>query len=193
LGIGKVARPRWPGRLIWILALMVPLSAAATSAGKRIVDEAVDASDADTMRLELRFEMPVNYLWHFPHTPKDEFLIAIQPIQVQMLSDYDADIREHIRIPPELANIITDLYYDGTEADDMEAEGTQEKSDPQYTRQKLERRYTRSRFIVLRTNRNVGISVKQGVGGRKLIVEFNSIAPQPAECEGQSKPSKDAK
>jgi len=173
---------------------MVPLTAAATSAGKRIIDQAVDASDADTMRLELRFELPVNYLWHFPHTPKDEFLIAIQPIQVQMLSDYDADIREHIRIPTQMTNIITDLYYDGTEADDLEAEGTQEKSDPQSTRHKLEQRYTRSRFIVLRTNRNVAISVKQGVGGRKLIIEFSSIAPEPAaECDGKSKPSKDAK
>lgn len=193
MGIGKQARPRWPGQLFCFLALMVPLSVAATSAGKRIVGEAVDASDADTMRLELRFELPVNYLWHFPHTPKDEFLIAIQPIQVQMLSDYDADIREHIRIPPQMTNIITDLYYDGTEADDVEAEGTKEKSDPLDTRHKLERRYARSRFIVLRTNRNVGINVKQGVGGRSLIIEFSSIAPQPAECEGQSKPAKDAK
>jgi hypothetical protein len=188
------ARFSWPGRLIWLLVLMAPLSVAATSAGKRIVDEAVDASDADTMRLELRFEMPVNYLWHFPHTPKDEFLIAIQPIQVQMLSDYDADIREHIRIPPQMTNIITDLYYDGTEADDMEAEGTKEKSDPTYTQHKLEQRYTRSRFIVLRTNRKVAINVKQAVGGRKLIIEFSSIAPEPAtECEGTSKPKKDSK
>jgi len=151
----------WLGRLICLAALLIPFAVTAAIAGKRIVDEAIDASDADVMRLELKFVMPVNYLWHFPRTDKDdEFLIAVQPIQV--LSDYDTDIREHIRIPPELRNIITDLYYDGTEAS--------------------------SRFIVLKTNRNVGITVKLGAGGRSMIVEFHSIAPVPAsDCDGKPK------
>lgn len=158
------AWPTWPGRVFFLLAMILPLTASAMSAGKQIVDEAVDASDANTMRLELRFIMPVNYLWHFPHSKKDEFLIAVQPING--LANYDTKIREHIRIPPALSNIITDLYYDGTEAN--------------------------NRFIVVETNRDVGISVKPGKDGRTMIIEFESVAPEPAaDCTGKQTKEKE--
>lgn len=148
-----------PGRLLFLVVLIVPLVASAMSAGKQVVDEAVDSSDANTMRLELHFVMRVNYLWYFPHANKDEFLIAVQPITG--LANYDTKIREHIRIPSSLRNIITDLYYDGTRAND--------------------------RFIVLETSRDVGIKVKQGNDGRNIIVEFESVAPEPAsDCTGKA-------
>lgn len=158
------AWPNWPGRILILLALNLPLTASAMSAGKQIVDEALDASDANTMRVELRFIMRVNYLWHFPHAAKDEFLIAVQPING--LANYDLRIREHIRIPPQLTNIITDLYYDGTQPN--------------------------NRFIVLETSRDVGISVKQGKDGRNLIIEFDSVAPEPAsDCSGKATKQKE--
>lgn len=149
-----------PGRLFMLIVLFAPLSASAISAGKQIVDEAVDASDANYMRLELQFVMRVNYLWHFPHARKDEFLIAVQPISG--LADYDTTIREHIRIPPGMRNVITDLYYDGTQGN--------------------------NRFVVLETSRNVAINVTQGADGRSIIIEFESIAPEPApDCASGTK------
>lgn len=155
---------KWPGRILFLLAMIMPLTASAMSAGKLIVDEATDASDADTMRLEMQFIMPVNYLWHFPHAPNKQFLIAVQPILG--LANYDTHIREHIRIPPTLSNIITDLYYDGTEA--------------------------KNRFVVLKTSREVGIDVKQGKDGRTILIEFNSVAPEPAgDCTGKAAKEKE--
>lgn len=140
--------------------LFVPFLLWADSVGKQIVDEAVNASDANTMRLEIRFIMPVNYLWYFPHSRKDSFLISIQPITG--LADYNTSVREHIRIPTGLSTVIKDLYYDGTEAN--------------------------GRFIVLETNQDVGISIKQGHDMKSILIEFTSLAPQPAgECNGKPK------
>jgi len=151
---------KWSGRFLCLVILFVPFMLRADSVGKQIVDEAVDASDADTMRLEIRFIMPVNYLWYFPHSQKDDFLIAIQPITG--LADYNTSIREHIRIPNSLSTFIKDLYYDGTEKT--------------------------GRFIVLETNQKVGISIKQGRDMKSIVIEFTSIAPKPAgECDSQQK------
>lgn len=163
----SVIRLAWssrPGKLLCLLAMMVPLTASAMSAGKRIVDEAVDASDSDTMRLALKFEMHVNYLWHFPHVRNTQFLIAVQPLNG--LANYDLALREHIRVPKSLANIISDLYYDGTQA--------------------------KNRFIVLETTRKVGIDIKPGYDGRGIIIEFTSVAPSPApDCSGKATKQKE--
>lgn len=151
---------KWLGRFLCMIVFFVPVMLRAESVGKQIVDEAVDASDAKTLRLEIRFIMPVNYLWSFPDSRKNEFLIAVQPITG--LADYDTAVREHIRIPDNLTNVIKDLYYDGTE-------GT-------------------NRFIVLETTQNMGMSVKQGRDMNKIIIEFASMAPKPAgESNRESK------
>lgn len=156
------AWPGWPGVALFLVAMFLPLSASAMSAGKMVVDEAIDASNAETMQLELKFEMRVNYLWHFPHALNTQFLIAVQPING--LANYDLGIREHIRIPRTLENVITDLYYDGTEA--------------------------HNRFIVLETSRNVGVDVKPGKDGRSILIEFKSVSPKPAaECNKSGKDS----
>jgi ribosomal protein L21E len=144
---------KWSGRLLCLGIMFTSFSLWAQPAGNHIVDEAVDASDANTLRLEIRFIMPVNYLWYFPHSQKDDFLIAIQPITG--LADYDTSIREHIRIPNSLSTVIKDLYYDGTEQT--------------------------GRFVVLETNQDVGISIKQGRDMKSIIIEFASLAPKPAD------------
>jgi hypothetical protein len=154
----------WPGRTLFLLLMILPLTTSAMSAGKMIVDEAIDASDANTMQLELKFVMRVNYLWYFPHALNTQFLIAVQP--VNGLANYDLGMREHIRIPPDLENVISDLYYDGTEAN--------------------------NRFIVLKTSRKVGIEVKPGQDGRTITIEFKSVSPRPAsDCNGSSDKSKE--
>ena len=151
---------KWLCRLSCLMLLLAPFQLWADSVGKQIVDEAVNASDADTMRLEIRFVMPVNYLWYFPHSRKDNFLIAIQPIAG--LAEYNTSVREHIRIPTGLSSVIKDLYYDGTEEN--------------------------GRFIVLETNQDVGISIKQGRDMKSIMIVFGSLAPQPAgECNGKPK------
>jgi ribosomal protein L21E len=159
----------WSGWFLCLIIMFVSFSLRAQPAGNRIVDEAVDASDANTMRLEIRFVMPVNYLWYFPHSQKDDFLIAIQPITG--LAEYNTSIREHIRIPKSLSTVIKDLYYDGTEGN--------------------------GRFIVLETDRSVGVSIKQGRDMKSIIIEFASIAPKPAgECNTapkQGEPSREQK
>lgn len=150
----------WSGRLLCLTILFTPFTLLAEPVGKHIVDEAIDVSDANTLRLELRFITPVNYLWHFPRTRKDEFLIAVQPITG--LASFNTAIREHIRIPPALSGIITNLYYDGTE--------------------------DTNRFVVLETNRDVGIVIKQGQDMKNIIIEFQSVAPEPAsECDSKLK------
>jgi hypothetical protein len=162
-GVKLQAWLKWSGRCVYLAILFIPLMVRADSVGKQIVDEAIDVSDADTMRLEIRFIMPVTYLWYFPHSQKDDFLIAIRPITG--LADYNTSIREHIRIPDTLSTVIKDLYYDGTEETE--------------------------RFIVLETNQKVGISIKQDHDMKSIVVEFTSIAPKPAgECGRQPKKGK---
>ncbi len=151
---------RWSGRFLCVTIAFMSFSLWAQPAGNHIVDEAVDASDANVLRLEIRFIMPVNYLWYFPHSQKDDFLIAIQPITG--LADYNTSIREHIRIPNSLSTVIKNLYYDGTEES--------------------------NRFVVLETNQNVGISIKQGRDMKSIFIEFTSMAPKPAgECDSAPK------
>jgi len=136
--------------------LFMPFVIRADSVGGQIVDEAIDASDANTLRLEIHFVMKVNYLWYFPHSQKDNFLISVQPIAG--LSEINTAIREHIRIPDSLSAVIKNLYYDGTEEN--------------------------GRFIVLETNHNVGIKINQGRDMRSIIIVFSANVPQPAgECE----------
>lgn len=151
---------KWSGRFLCLALVFASFSLWAQPAGNHIVDEAVDASDANTLRLEIRFIMPVNYLWYFPHAQKDDFLIAIQPITGP--ADYNTSIREHIRIPNGLSTVIKNLYYDGTEET--------------------------SRFVVLETNQNVGIKIKQGRDMKSIIIEFASLAPKPAgDCKSAPK------
>jgi len=134
----------------------MPFTIRADSVGGQIVDEAIDVSDANTLRLEVHFVMKVNYLWYFPHSQKDNFLISVQPITG--LSGINTAIREHIRIPASLSTVIKNLYYDGTEEN--------------------------GRFIVLETNHNVGIKIDQGRDMRSIIIVFSANVPQPAgECE----------
>lgn len=144
---------KWSGRFLCLTIVFASFSLWAQPAGNHIVDEALDASDANKLRLEIRFIMPVNYLWYFPHSRKDDFLIAIQPITG--LADYNLSIREHIRIPNSLSNVIKNLYYDGTE--------------------------DKGRFIVLETSQNVGISIKQGHDMKSIIIEFATMTPKPAD------------
>ena len=146
---------QWSVRLMCMMLLLMPITVWAFSLGKQIVDEAVDASDANTLRLEVRFLMPVNYLWHFPRTQKDEFLIAVQP--VPGIAQVDIAQVEHIRIPKKLNNIITDLYYDGTRAN--------------------------NRFIVLQTSRMVKIHVNQASGTNSILITIEMAAPKPADCK----------
>lgn len=148
----KQARFKWSGSFLCLTMLVVSLGLWAQPAGNHIVDEAVDASDANTIRLEIRFIMPVNYLWHSPHSQKEDFQIAIQPITG--LANYNTSIREHIRIPNSLSTFIKDLYYDGTEES--------------------------GRFIVLETTQKVAISIRQGRDMKSLFIEFVSKTPQPA-------------
>lgn len=166
--------------MFFLLVMMIPLTAsAAISAGKRIVDEAVDTSDSEVMRLDLKFEMHVNYLWHFPHVRNTQFLIAVQP--VNGLARYDLDLREHIRIPKSLSSIISDLYYDGTQGNkQLETEKEEEKN-------RFDDAQLSNHFIVLETTRKVSINIKQGRDGRSLVIEFKSVAPSPApDCTGKA-------
>ena len=49
-----------------MITLIVLFYADAAPVAKQLADEAVEASDATSARLEVRFNMAVTYGWHFP-------------------------------------------------------------------------------------------------------------------------------
>lgn len=143
--------------------LLVLSTASAAPVVMQVVDAAVDKSDATSTRLDVRFNMPVNYLWHYPKTRKNIFFIAVQPIVSE--GQYDLAIRQKVLVPPSMRNIIENLNYDGSEPN--------------------------SRFLVLETTKAVKITVNPE--RNNIMIEFSGLEPQPAtqgkdknKKEGQS-------
>lgn len=151
-----------PVRFISVGMLLLWCQVSAAPVGKQVVATAVDRSDAKIVRLEVRFNMPVKYLWHYPKTGKNICFIAIQPMTGE--EQYDLASRQKVSVPAAMGNLVANLSYDGTDAN--------------------------NRFLVLETRKAAKVTLTAAQTTNSLIIEMSGVEARPA-AEGTNKTGKE--
>ena len=85
----------------------------ARSAGGRVVDDVSASMQDGSIILTFEFTVPVHYQWRFPKGFSDQILISLQPLKYS--PELSTNLRENVRIPDSVKDLIEDIYIDGTE------------------------------------------------------------------------------
>lgn len=128
-----------------LLLILLVGRASAVSPGGQIIERATADIDENRQKLIIDFTIPVAFQWTFPENPNKQVMLAILPIRT--VPPVSTNIREHIRIPRQLAPLLVDAYLDGTED-------------------------TRSLLIILHANQDITVSATQATSARRIEIEL---------------------
>jgi len=115
-----------------LFCLLCLLTTTLARAENRIMSGESVSSDGDNLKLEIRFEQPMNYISHFPEKSGKELDIKLRPIASTALGTIQSSIEDAITPEKFSGSPVTDIRYEQDEVGNGQL-SIQFKSEYEYT------------------------------------------------------------